>query len=132
MASNRHDVRFRGAVERRLEPSEAIVATARVWTARPRHLQVLAARFRDDAVVTDRRLMLWECGWWTRRPRRRVLADRFDDIVVTNARASADGTVRRIRVDHAGRPSIILDIARDQDSQRFATALLEAKVRAPA
>jgi hypothetical protein len=130
MARSRHDDRFRALVHRRLEPGETIVATARVWSARPSHLPMLAARYRDDAVVTDRRLMLWECGWWTRRPRRRVLADRLDDITVTNGTGrERDGVIGRVRIDHVKRPPVVLDVAADDDSQRFAAALLAANSR---
>ena len=135
MARNRHEDRFRAAVHRRLEAGETIVATARVWTARRSRVPALAARYRDDAVVTDRRLMVWECGWWTRRPRRRVLADRIADITVTNmtdrSRSSPNGPVTRLRVDHAGRPALVFDVARNEHDQRFAKALLAATARVP-
>ena len=126
MARNRLGERFSAVVQSRLEPSETIVALARVWTSRPSRFPALAARFRDDAVVTDRRLMVWACGWWTRRARRRVLAHRLDEIVVTNVADTGDGTVRRLRIDHRRRPPIVLDIDRTDESQRFARALLRA------
>ncbi|HEY3833402.1 MAG TPA: hypothetical protein VGO03_13985 [Acidimicrobiia bacterium] len=136
MARNRQDDRFRVAVHRRLEPGETIVATARVWTARRTRLPALAARYRDDAVVTDRRLMMWECGWWTRRPRRRVLAERLGDITVANmtdrSRSLRSGPVTRMRVDRAGRPSLVLELSRTERDQRFANALLTAGARVPA
>jgi hypothetical protein len=128
MPRSSHDDRFRTLVHRRLEPGETIVATARVWSARPNRFPALAARFRDDVVVTDRRLMVWECGWWTRRPRRRVLADRLDDIMVTGTtkaqREAGTHTVASIRVDHPGRPSLVFDIGADGASQKFAMSLL--------
>jgi hypothetical protein len=136
MARSRQDDRFRAAVHRRLEPGETIVATARVWTARRTRVPALAARYRDDAVVTDRRLMVWECAWWTRRPRRRVLADRLGDITITNvtdrSRSSRSGPVTRVRVDRTGRPPLILEIARNEHDQRFAAALVAANTRIPA
>jgi hypothetical protein len=129
MAHSSHDDRFRAIVHRRLEPGEEIVATARVWSARPSRLPLLAARYRDDVVVTDRRLMVWECGWLTRRPRRRVLADRLDNIAVvdrTRARRD-DGAIRRVRVEHPGRRSVVFDVASDDASQQLAAALLASR-----
>ena len=123
-------------MHRRLEPGESITVTARVWTARPTRFPALAARYRDDVVITDRRIMVWECGWWTRRARRRVLADRLDEIRVTDAtsssRAKTDGTVTRVRVDHEGRPPVVLDIRPDPAGRRLAAALLDAGARGPA
>src|SRR5689334_143685 len=119
MARISHDDHFRALVHRRLEPGEAIVATARVWSARPSRLPVLAARFRDDVVVTNRRLMVWECGWWTRRPRRRVLSDRLSDLEVTGTtstrtpRESPDRVWVRVRIDHPTNPSLVFDVASD-------------------
>ena len=67
----------------RFEPGESAIAWCRVWVSRDgRGSSVVAARHRDFAVVTDRRLMLWSCGFFTRRPRRRVLTDRRDDLTV--------------------------------------------------
>jgi len=128
MPGSSHDDRFRALVHRRLEPGETIIATARVWSARPSRVPALAARYRDDVVVTDRRLMVWECGWWTRRAKRRVLADRLDDITVTGTtkaqREAGTHTTARIRVDHPGRPPLVLDIGADDASQKFAMRLL--------
>jgi hypothetical protein len=137
MPRTQHDDHFRTIVHRRLEPGETIVATARVWTARPSRAPLLAARFRDEAVVTDRRLMVWQCGWWTRRPRRRVVADRLDTLTVSNATSSGSADtggaapVRRVRLDHADHRPVVLEIGRDDESQRFAAALLAAATARP-
>jgi uncharacterized protein (UPF0548 family) len=132
MARTSHDDRFRALVHRRLEPGEKIVATARVWTARPTRFPALASRYRDDAVVTDRRLMVWECGWWTRRARRRVLAERLSDLTITGTtRVAQERLWVRLRVDHPGNRSVVFDIASDGESQRFAAALVTAGSPAP-
>ena len=44
----------------------------------------VAARHRDFVVLTDRRLLLWSCGFFTRRPRRRV----FDEALATTSRST--------------------------------------------
>ena len=130
MAGSRYDDRFRLLVHRRLEPGETIGATARVWTSRPSRLPRFTARYRDQAVVTDRRLMVWTCGWWTRRPRRRVLADRLDELTIMNATGPtrrsrvSTGIVLRLRVDHSGRRPVVFDVGPDDASQRFARILL--------
>ncbi len=129
MAGTRHDDRFRALVHRRLEPGETIVTTARVWTARPSHVPVLAARYRDDVVVTDRRLMVWACAWFTRRARRRVLAERLDQLVVTDTtrrpRGAPDGQVTRVRIDHQGRKAVVFEVD-DEAGRRLVRALLAA------
>src|SRR5262245_3190608 len=80
--------RLRRLAERRLEDGEQIVAMAAVWYSRPVRLAWLAARYRDLAVLTDRRLLLWESGWLSRAPRRRVLADRLADLGATDLGAT--------------------------------------------
>jgi hypothetical protein len=118
--------RLRRLAERRLDDGEQIVAMAPVWYSRPVRLAWLAARYRDLAVLTDRRLMLWETGWLTRTPRRRVLADPLSDLDATDLGAS-DGKQpgRRIRVDHASHPSLVLELGDDRASRDIARALLE-------
>ncbi len=112
-------------VNPRLEPGEAVDAIAAVWSARPSRHPKLSARFRDHAVLTDRRLMVWECRWLTRRPRRRVLADRLDAIVVTPAAPrGSDDAITHLRVDHTNGRSVVFDFGRDAESQRFARALV--------
>ena len=65
----------------------------------PATLQQLAARWRDVVVVTDRRLLLFSVGHFTRRPRRRVLADRLDELTVDDV-----GTHPGARLRCASRP----------------------------
>jgi hypothetical protein len=67
----------------RLETNEELVTWERTWVSRDgRYSGVFGARTRDFAVLTDRRLMLWSTGFFTRGPRRRVLTDRLDDLTV--------------------------------------------------
>ena len=64
---------------------------------------VVAARHRDFVVVTDRRVMLWSCGFFTRRPRRRVLTDRRDDLMIVDIGSTAAPTIPRACVRRASR-----------------------------
>ncbi len=117
--------RLRHLAERRLEPDEHIVACAPVWYSRPVRQPWLAARYRDQAVLTDRRLMLWESGWLTRRARRRVLADRREDIAVRDlGQEGGAAPARRLRLDHAAHPPLVLELGADPDSRTIAEALL--------
>jgi hypothetical protein len=121
--------RLHRLAERRLEDGEQIVTSAPVWYSRPVRLEWLAARYRDLAVLTDRRLMLWECGWLTRRPRRRVLADQLSDLTATDLGAASGGPAgRRLQLDHADHPPLVLELGTDRPSRSIARALL---TRAP-
>jgi hypothetical protein len=108
MPSPRTDARVR------LEADEEIVGWTRAWYSRAprtRLLGAFTARYRDIVVVTDRRLMLWEVGMLTRRPRRRVLADRLAEITVEDV--SRNGTVRRLRFSKPEHRAMLLDFGRD-------------------
>ncbi len=74
-------------------------------------LAAFTARYRDIVVVTDRRLMLWEVGMLSRRPRRRVLADRLAEITVEDV--SRAGTRRRLRFSKPEHRAMLLDFGRD-------------------
>jgi hypothetical protein len=121
--------RLHRLAERRLEDGEQIVASAAVWYSRPVRLAWLAARHRDLAVLTDRRLMLWECGWLTRRPRRRVLADALADLTATDLGVAAGGEKgRRLRLDHTEHPPIVLELGDSRPARAIARTLLEHAV----
>jgi hypothetical protein len=108
----------------RLEPDEQIVAWCRAWVSRAGHLQKLAARWRDVAVVTDRRLLLFSVGHFTRRPRRRILADRLDELTVADVGARPG---RGLRCSRPGRPPMLLELGNDAWSRKFG---LELQTRA--
>lgn len=121
------DVRLRSLAAKRLESSESIVATCRVWYSRPLRVPILAARYRDFVVLTDRRLMMYSAGWLTRLPRRRVLADRLADLTVTVVK-----TDRAIVLAHPGHPPMRLDFGTDAASTTARTALEALSARVPA
>lgn len=108
MSRQRTETRVRRAAAARLEPDETIVAWTRAWYSRVRRVQRLAARYRDIAVLTDRRLLMFEVGHFTRRPRRRVLADRLDELTVEDVSAARDGS--RVRFAKAGHRPMLLEL----------------------
>jgi hypothetical protein len=101
-----------------------IVGWARAWHSRAVRLQGLAARYRDIAVLTDRRLMLYEVGWFTRRPRRRVLADRLDELTVEDV--SRSGNAGKLRFSKAGHRAMLLEFGQGAE---LGQALLTAAGR---
>jgi hypothetical protein len=91
------DARIESRLQRLVGADEALVAWTQGWVSREVRLhRLLAARTLDFAVVTDRSLILFSTGFFTRRPRRRVYDSRFERIFVV------DDTVargrRRLRV----------------------------------
>jgi hypothetical protein len=124
---------LRRAVEARLEPGETFVAWTRAWVSRwQRFHWLLSLRNRDYAVVTDRRLMLWSAGFFTRRPRRRVLADRLDEITVGSIGRDPG---RVMTCSRPGRRPLLLELGKDDRSDRFSIELrdrAEAAARATA
>jgi hypothetical protein len=121
-----HEQRLRRAVEARLESDESILSWTRAWVSTDRRLHfLLAARHRDFAVVTDRRLMLWSCGFFTRAPRRRVLAERLDEI-----RIEANDSRRRFVCTRAGRPDLVIELGTDARAGRFFAVMRDAAQRA--
>ena len=105
MGAEANERRLRRHVERRLEPGEEVRASCRAWVSPIRTVQWLAPRHRDFVVVTDRRLMLWAAGFWSRRPRRRVLTERLDELDITPAR---DATA--VRITPPARKPILLEL----------------------
>jgi hypothetical protein len=106
----------------RLEPDEEIVVWCRAWVSRAGHLQRLAPRWRDVAVVTDRRLLLFSVGHFTRRPHRRVLADRLDELTVADIGTHPG---RGLRCSRPGRAPMLLELDADAWSRRVGQELQE-------
>jgi hypothetical protein len=116
-----YEQRLRQAVEARLEPDESFVAWTRAWVSRwQRFHWLLSLRNRDYAVVTDRRIMLWSAGFFTRRPRRRVLADRLDEITVASIGRDPG---RVMTCSRPGRRPLLLELGTDERSDRFSIEL---------
>jgi hypothetical protein len=112
--------RLRDKTLARLEPDEAIVVWSRAWVSKASRFQRLAPRWRDVAVVTDRRLLLFGVGHFTRRPRRRVLADRLDELTLADVGAHPG---RGLRCTRPGRGPMLVEVGNDPWSRRFAQEL---------
>jgi hypothetical protein len=104
----------------RLEPDEDIVAWCRAWVSKAGRMQRFAPRWRDVAVVTDRRLLLFGVGHFTRRPRRRVLADRLDELTLGDIGTHPG---RGLRCSRPGRGDMLLELGGDEWSRHFVQEL---------
>ena len=116
--------RLHEIAKKRLEPGEEILGTCRVWYSRPAVHHWAAARFRDYVVLTDRRLLMYSAGWLTRQPRRRVLADRLDDLIL-NEGHSAPGLV----ISHPSHAAMLLQFGRDETSQMISTTIANCRAK---
>ena len=123
--------RLRNHAIARLEADEKIVVWCRAWVSKAGRFQRLAPRWRDVAVVTDRRLLLFGVGHFTRRPRRRVLADRHDELSVADVGTHPG---RGLRLTRPGRAAMLIELGVDPWSRRFVQELQEraGKPEAPA
>jgi hypothetical protein len=118
---NRTEQRLSKLVDARLEPGESFVAWSRAWVSRHgRFHWLLAARNRDFAVVTDRRLMLWSAGFFTRSPRRRVLAERLDELVIESI---GHDPGRRLACRKPGRRALLLELGKGSRPDLFSIHL---------
>lgn len=122
MGAGASERRLRAQVERRLEPDEELRAWTRAWVAPVRRVQWLAPRHRDFVVVTDRRLMLWASGFWTRRPRRRVLTERLDEVTISVPRGEPIA-----RVGPPNRTPLHLELGRGPGGVAVRDALAAAR-----
>jgi hypothetical protein len=112
--------RIRATGFARLEPDEAIIAWCRAWVSRAGRFPRLAPRWRDVAVLTDRRLLLFGVGHFTRRPRRRVLADRLDELTLADVGTHPG---RGLRCSRPGRDPMLLELDGDAWSRKFGQEL---------
>jgi hypothetical protein len=83
--------------------------------------QVLAVRYRDFVVLTDRTLVCWSTGFLTRRPRRRVLFERLEGCAVEPVGRHPD---RSLRLHAVGRRPLRFDFPR-RTGPEFARLLTE-------
>lgn len=113
----------------RLEPDEQIVIWCRAWVSKVGRFQRLAPRWRDVAVITDRRLLLFGVGHFTRRPRRRVLADRLDELTVGDVGLHPG---RGLCCSRPGRAPMLLELESDPWSRKLGQELQERTGNPPA
>jgi hypothetical protein len=104
----------------RLEPDEKIVVWCRAWVSKAGRFQHLAPRWRDVAVITDRRLLLFGVGHFSRKPRRRVLADRLDELALADIGTHPG---RGLLCTRPGRGPMLLELGSDPWSRRLVQEL---------
>jgi hypothetical protein len=75
-------------------------------------------------MVTDRRVLIFTVGHFTRRPRHRFLADRLDELTVTDVGTHPG---RGLRLTREGRGPILIELGSDAWSRK---AALELQTRA--
>jgi hypothetical protein len=106
----------------RLDPGEGLITWTRGWVSRDGHLHMLfAARTRDFAVISDRRLYLYSTGFFTRRPRRRVYASDFDKLQVSSTTTHRGHRLRIVSRMH--RP-LLLENHKTEHNVAFALELV--------
>jgi len=88
---------------------------------------LLASRHRDFVVVTDRRFLLVSTGFFTRRPRRRVHADRIDGITVAGAGRRPG---RCLRVESPSHAPLLLQLGGSARADGIIDALIVGTSRA--
>jgi hypothetical protein len=112
----------------KLEPGERLILWTRGWISRDGRLHsVLAARTLDFAVITDRRLLFFATGFFSRLPRRRVYESEFQYLQV-----SSTGTKRghRLRIVSPRHRPILLENHNTEHSVQFALELV-VRTRSP-
>jgi hypothetical protein len=120
MSREATEQRLRSPAIGRLEPGEEIVVWCRAWVSKARSLQPLAPRWRDVVVLTDRRLLLFGVGYFSRRPRRRVLADRLDELALADIGTHPG---RGLRCARPGRAPMLLELGTDPWSRKLSQEL---------
>jgi hypothetical protein len=108
---------------------EEYLAWTRAWVSRDGRWNVMfAARHRDFVVLTSRRLLLCQCGFFTRRPVRKV----FD---VPRGRIYAEAiepeSRRRLRVTGFQRKPLRIEFGTNDASAQIADALLASSPPPP-
>ena len=101
-----------------------MICWCRLWHSRASRFQRLAARYRDIGVLTDRQLMLFEVGMFSRLPRRRVLVDRLDELTVEDVSRAKNGT--KVRFGKPGHKMMLIECRRGNS---FGRRLLETAGR---
>jgi hypothetical protein len=114
--------RISARLQRLVGHDERVLAWTQGWVSREVRLhRLLAARTLDFAVVTERSLVLFSTGFFTRRPRRRVYTSRFDRIFVVDD-VVARGR-RRLRITSRDAKPLWFEIDASDRAASFATEL---------
>src|SRR5689334_6094954 len=99
-----------------------IVATTRGWVSRDRRRHIFAARFLDFAVLTPEHLVLCSTGFFTRRPRRQVLREPLNRLIV---HPLGEEPIRTLRVTGDFSHPIRLELRDDEATAEFVRELIE-------
>src|SRR6476660_4889024 len=99
-----------------------IVATTRGWVSRDRRRHIFAARFLDFAVLTPEHLVLCSTGFFTRRPRRQVLREPLNRLIV---HPLGEEPIRTVRVTGDFSHPIRLELRDDEATAEFVRELIE-------
>jgi hypothetical protein len=115
----------------RQHPDEHAIAWTRAWTSRDgRWNWLLSARHRDFVVLTDHRLLLYSCGFFTRRPRRCVFDETRRGLIVDDI-GGRGAPLTHLRLSGwRGRP-LRLDFGRHAASRVLTAALVGPAAEAP-
>ncbi len=124
--ASRRDQRIESRLRAAVDTDDNLVAWTRGWISRELRLhRLLAARTFDCAVVTDRSLLLFSIGFFTRHPRRRVYSASLDAISVIDDDVSSG---RRLRVHAGDSRALWIELNATSRSVEFAD-LLVARTR---
>jgi hypothetical protein len=116
--------RLRALATSGMSDGEELVNWTRAWTSRDgRYNVVFAARHRDFVVLTSHRLLVWSCGFFSRRPRRKVFDEGLGRLVVEPI---GGRDARHLRVRVVSRRPVRFDFGSDADGREIAAALLVA------
>jgi hypothetical protein len=108
-----------------LDEGEQLVNWVRAWVSRDsQYNTLLGARYRDFVVLTTSRLVLWSCGFFTRRPLHKVFDERRAALAVDPVDAR---NTRHLRIEVAPRRALRFDFGSDTASREIAAALLDRK-----
>jgi hypothetical protein len=122
---NRSGRQLRLAADPDLEDDEVPVAWTRAWVSREGKYNVLlAARHRDFVMVSSGRLLLFSCGFFTRRPKRMVFNARRELLEVDDIGRRPG---RRLRVTGFRKKALRFDFGHDAASRDVVGTLLGAE-----
>ena len=118
---SRTEARLRKLAGRKEPYAGPIVARARGWVSRDGSLHMFASRFLDFAVLTPDHLVLCSTGFFSRRPRRRVLREPLGRLEVVGL---GPEPVHAVRVVGTFSRAIRIELPSNQAGYTFARELL--------
>jgi hypothetical protein len=120
---DRSGTRLRATAVPVLNENETLVMWTRGWISREgRYNVLLAARHHDFVVLTSQRLLLFSCGFFTRRPKRKVYEARLEHLEVADTGRHPG---QRLRVTGFRKRPLRCEFGRDQESRAVVGALLD-------